>query len=194
MAKAQAQPDLPTPPATVPAAAPSANEGITGFASRVHELPHEAAFLRSLFSRPTSEMDPYSNTIFPFGDDRAIMPTSNDVRGGANPKEPKDRFPAVAWTDGPANDARDYLRDLIARERGMPAGTAFTNYETRLALTRIPSTGVAFTPEFVAEAYGDAEDSYTALTDLIERLWNTEDSLCRRLTQPIPAPPAPMEV
>ena len=164
----------------------------TGFASRVSSFANEHQFLRSFYSRPTSAMDEHGNNIYPFGDERVIMPTQRDVRqAGLVATEPKERFPAVSLQDGQANYAQDYLRGLIAGER---SGVAFSNYEIRLAIRRLGGEGVAFTEEFVAGAFGNAQTAQDALVNLIDTLWSNEDSLCRKLTRPIPPPVSMSEV
>lgn len=192
MSKTQAQDKTqPAPPPSAPEASPPPPT-LPGFAGRLSEFQNEAEFLRSFFSRPTSIMDEYGHNVYPYGDDRAILPTQRDIRQlGLVATEPKERFPAVSWMDGAANDAQDYLRGLIAQARG---GTAFTNYEIRLALRRLGGPGVVFTQPFFDAARGDTADAGTALKGLIDALWAQEDSLCRQMTRPIPPPVTPSEV
>lgn len=172
----------------------------TGFAEVVASgtFKHEHEFLRSFYSRPTSFMDEHGNNIYPHGDFRLIMPSQRDVRAlGLAPGEPKEKFPAVSWRDGAANEAQDYLRGLIATERGSTSG--FTNYEIRLALSRLSTNeGVRLTKKFLSDAMADAgaahSVNYAALKGVIDALWAKEDSLCRALTRPIPVPIAGSEV
>ena len=166
----------------------------TGFAAHLSEFETEAAFLRSLYSRPTSIMDEHGNTVYPYGDVRVILPTARDVKAGLSATEPKERFPAVAPMDAAGNAAGDDLRAKIAAARGMTAGTAFTPYEVRLAIRRLGSPGVAFTAAFVSEATDGAADGAAALQGVVDALWADEDSLARALTRPIPAPVSPSEV
>lgn len=162
-----------------------------GFAGHVISFKHESAFLRSFYSRPTSVMDEHGNSSYPYGDNRVIMPTSRDIRQlGLPAHTPKEEFPAVSLQDGAGNWAQDYLRNLIVKARG----TRFSNYEIRLALRRIGGEGVKFGRGYVRDAFGDAQDAATALKNLIDKLWATEDSLCRALTLPIPQPESVAEV
>ena len=191
---AKTQPAAGDTPAQASPPAACDPSSFAGFAGRVPELKDESMFLRSLFSIPTEVInDEGTGLIYPFGDDRVIFPRNRQTMTalGLSPGQPQERFPAVSRRDGAGNVARDYLRGLIAEARSAPG---FSDYEVRLAVRRIGSPGLPLTPEVVVQAYGDAADSQTALTRLIDHLWSQEDSLCRRLCYPIPPPIASAEV
>ncbi len=164
-----------------------------GFAGRVYELKNEAQFLRSLHSLPTEVMDEAGVKIQPYGDDRVIFPRNVRSMAALNlqPNEPQERFPAVDRRDGAGNWAQGHLCRKLTEARN---GVSFSNYEVRLALRRIGGTGIALDKGVIDKAYGDAATSQDALRNLIDYLWSQEDSLCRKLTQPIPPPITPAEV
>ena len=173
--------------------APAAPPTFTGMAGHVaaHDFLTEAEFLRSFYSRPTSVMDEFGDNIYPYGDERVIMPAARGGRSGLPANQPKEQFPATALTDGAGNSAQDDLRARIAAARG---GRRFNDYELRLAVRRIGGEGVHLTHKVVDDALAGATDNLQALTQFIDMLWGHKDSICQALTRPIPAPVQPSEV